>query len=426
MDEAVAVLPYSRLVALVEQAQQALRGDRPGVAGAAARPEPPATPEPSGPNPKTTRTARGRRLDIALVAVTLVVQLGGAILLRHHDPGRRLDVAGLVLISVGPLLLYWRRRYPAAVLLGVFVATLAYDLTRHPRGPIFFALSVAFVTCVLARRRLLAWAVLVGGFCIFLGPGHAVGEHPPAGELAGLFAWMLVLGCGSEAARAIREHHFERRRARAEHAQRRASDERLAIARDLHDVLAHQVAVISVQSGVALHLLDDHPEQARPALTAIREASSEVLRELRGVLELLRAGEAATRQPSPGLGRIDELVSSTGLAGVPVTKLVEGEPVDVPDVVGMAAYRIVQEALTNVVRHADASAAVVILDYRPGELVVQVDDDGRGPKPATLALGGSGLLGMRERVAALDGTLEAGFGPRGGFRVRAILPLACS
>jgi signal transduction histidine kinase len=111
---------------------------------------------------------------------------------------------------------------------------------------------------------------------------------------------------------------------------------------------------------------------------------------------------------------------------VPVTKLVEGEPVDVPDVVGMAAYRIVQEALTNVVRHADASAAVVILDYRPGELVVQVDDDGRGPKPATLALGGSGLLGMRERVAALDGTLEAGFGPRGGFRVRAILPLARS
>jgi signal transduction histidine kinase len=400
------------LVALVELAQQARSAERPVDAAAPTM------------GAATMRTPNGRRLDIAIVAVSLVIQVSGTVLMRHHDASRKLDVAGIVLISIGPLLLYWRRRYPAAVLLGVFVATLTYDLTRHPRGPMFFALSVAFVTCVMARRRLLGWTVLVGGFCIFLGPGHAVGEHPPPTELAGLFAWMLVLGCGSEAVRAIREHHFELRRAGTEHAQRRATEERLAIARDLHDVLAHHVAVISVQSGVALHLLDDHPEQARPALAAIRDASSEVLRELRGVVELLRAAETATRQPSPGLGRIDELVSSTGLAGVPVLKLVEGVPGEIPDVVGMAAYRIVQEALTNVVRHADASSAVVLLDYGHSELVVQVDDDGRGAKP--VAVGGSGLLGMRERVAALDGTLEAGFRPRGGFRVRASLPLARS
>ncbi|MDQ1486494.1 MAG: hypothetical protein QOJ62_2187, partial [Actinomycetota bacterium] len=327
------------------------------------------------------QTCTKRRIvDVALVVVTLVVQVGGAVLLRHHDPVRHFNVVGLGLIAVGPLLLFWRRRYPAAVLLGVFATTLTYDLTQHPRGPIFFALSVAFITCVLARRRLIAWAVLIVGFAAFLGPGHAAGDHPPAAELAGLLAWMLVLGFGSEAVRAAREHQRERRHARDEHTRRRASEERLAIARDLHDVLAHHVALISVQSGVALHLLDDHPEQVRPALTAIRHASSEVLRELRGVLELLRAGEAATRQPSPDLRGLDGLVTSAGLAGVQVRTVVEGEPAEIPDVVGMAAYRIVQEALTNVVRHAGASSATVTVEYQPDRLVVQVDDDGHGPK----------------------------------------------
>jgi signal transduction histidine kinase len=369
---------------------------------------------------------RTRRIDLVIVAVTLVVQVGGAILLRNHDPGRHLDLAGLLLVGAGPVLLWWRRRYPIGVLLSIFAVTLTYDLTRHPRGPIFFALSIAFFTCVLARRRLIAWSVLVGGFLLFLGPGHAVGEHPPPQELAGLLAWMLVLGCGSEAIRAARDHHLELNHARDEHARRRATEERLAIARDLHDVLAHHVALISVQSGVALHLLDDHPEQARPALTAIREASSDVLRELRGVLELLRAGDAVGRQPSPGLGRIDDLVTSAGLAGVRVRRESTGQPVDVPEVVGLAAYRIVQEALTNVVRHAGANAATVRLEFGADELVVQVDDDGRGPKPAALAVGGSGLRGMRERVAALQGRLDAGAGPDGGFRVRATLPLAGS
>jgi signal transduction histidine kinase len=367
---------------------------------------------------------RNRRVDIGIVAVTLVVQWGGAIVLRHHDPGRHLDPIGFALIGAGPVLLWWRRKYPIAVLLSVFAATLTYDLTRHPRGPIFFALSIAFLTCVLARRRLIAWSVLVGGFLLFLGPGHVAGEHPPAVEIAGLFAWMLVLGCGSEAVRAARDHHVELKHARDEHAQRRASEERLAIARDLHDVLAHHVALISVQSGVALHLLDEHPEQVRPALTAIRDASSDVLRELRGVLELLRADDPVARRPSPGLDRIDELVTNAGLAGVEVRRETTGEPVDVPEVVGLAAYRIVQEALTNVVRHAGASAATVRLEFQPADLIVQVDDDGRGPKPAVLAAGGSGLLGMRERTAALQGRFEAGAGPRGGFRVRATLPLA--
>jgi signal transduction histidine kinase len=368
---------------------------------------------------------RCRLADAALVAVALAVQLPGAILLRHHDSARHLAWYGIVLISVGPLLLWWRRRFPVAVLLGVFAATLGYDLAGQPRGPIWVALTIALFTCMMARRRIIAWSVLIVGFAAFLGPGHVMGKDPPIGEIIGLSAWILLLGGGAEAARAGREHHLERVRARTELARRKASEERLEIARDLHDVLAHHVALISVQSGVALHLLDDHPEQARPALTAIRQASNEVLRELRGVLELLRAGEAATRQPAPDLRQLDNLVSNASLSGLAVRLDVPAELdlAALPDVVSIAAYRIVQEALTNVVRHADAREVVVALRHENSELVVTVDDDGHGEAPGRLATTtGSGLRGMRERAAALAGEVSTGRSPSGGFRVRAQLP----
>ncbi|HET9188748.1 MAG TPA: sensor histidine kinase [Acidothermaceae bacterium] len=371
--------------------------------------------------------SRCRLADLALVGFALLVQVPSAIALRNHDVGRHLEWYGIALMSAGPLLLWWRRRFPVSVLLVEFAITLAYDLTDQPHGPIWVALSIAFFTCMLARRRVIAWSVLVLGFAVFMGPGHALGGSPPPAEIAGIAAWMLLLGGAAEAARVGRENHLERVQARAELARRKATEERLAIARDLHDVLAHHVALISVQSGVALHLLDDHPEQARPALAAIRQASNEVLREMRGALDLLRAGDAATRHPAPDLRRVDELAANARLSGLGVDLRVEGglQPADVPEVVSVAAYRIVQESLTNVVRHAEARHVVVGLRQADGELTVTVDDDGRGATADALAAAtGSGLRGMRERATALAGELSTGRSPAGGFRVHARLPMS--
>ncbi len=204
---------------------------------------------------------------------------------------------------------------------------------------------------------------------------------------------------------------------RALHAQER---ERHRIARELHDVLAHSISVINVQAGVGLALLDTDPEQARTALTTIKAKSKEALGEVRQVLDTLRAPGDAPRTPAPGLGRLPELVEQAASAGLTVE--VEGEPPALPPGTDLAAFRIVQEALTNVVRHSGSRHARVGLAREGGALRLRVDDDG----PATGAeAGGSGngLAGMRERAAALGGTIEAGPRPDGGFRVLALLPI---
>jgi signal transduction histidine kinase len=210
-------------------------------------------------------------------------------------------------------------------------------------------------------------------------------------------------------------------------------------------VLAHNISLINVQSGVALHLLDERPEQARPALEAINEASEDALAELHSVLDVLsrglgedgargESGAWAPHVPTAGLRDLDGLLRRTRAAGLDVRLAVEGEARSVPAGVDLAALRIVQEALTNVVRHAGGGArATVRLEYAPAELVVQVDDDGRGVESASgrrskdsdrqIRRSGRGLAGMRERVHALGGTFAAGPRPGRGFRVRAQFPL---
>ncbi|MFE0516827.1 sensor histidine kinase, partial [Streptomyces sp. NPDC058964] len=201
---------------------------------------------------------------------------------------------------------------------------------------------------------------------------------------------------------------------------RRADEERLRIARELHDVLAHSISVINVQAGVGLALLDTDPEQARTALTTIKAASKEALGEVRQVLDTLRAPGAAPRAPAPGLDRLPELVEQAAGAGLTVD--VEGAPPSLPPGAGLAAFRIVQEALTNVVRHSGSRhARVCFEDDDGGALRLRIDDD--GPANGAEAGGsGNGLAGMRERAAALGGTIEAGPRPDGGFRVLAVLP----
>ena len=354
------------------------------------------------------------------------IQIGGTRVAAFGQPDHvDLDAWGLLLLAAGPAALVFRRRHPVVVLGFVLATTLGYLLLDYPRGPIFLALIVAFVNAVMAGHRIAAVTSLIVGYVSFLWLPSLLGtELPPTlAHALGLGAWLLVLHTAAEIARSRRERAHEWERARAEEAKRRASEERLRIARELHDVLAHNISLINVQAGVALHLMDEQPEQARTALTAIKQASGEALGELRSVLDILRAGhEAPPRSPTSGLGHLDDLVAKTVAAGLPVTTRMAGTSRPVPPKVDLAAFRIVQEALTNVRRHAGAARAVVTIGYAEDELTIQVDDDGRGV-PGGAVSGGKGISGMRERVAALDGELEAGPRPEGGFRVTARLPL---
>jgi len=214
----------------------------------------------------------------------------------------------------------------------------------------------------------------------------------------------------------------EAERTRDEAAQRRAMEERLRIARELHDSLTHSISVIQVQAGVAVHLARKRGEDVPPALLAIQEAGADAVRELRATLDVLRSEEDGD---GSGLSQLDSLVARARAAGLPVTVTVTGAERPLPPEVDQAAYRIVQEALTNVSRHAGHARASVHLHYTPETLSIQVDDDGNGAVTGTGTRPsgpGLGLVGMRERVSALGGRLQAGPQDDGGFQVRAELP----
>jgi signal transduction histidine kinase len=249
---------------------------------------------------------------------------------------------------------------------------------------------------------------------IFYGAGWVIS----AGVMAVTFRiWQLHL-------REVEQRAEEAERTREDAAQRRAMQERLRIARELHDSLTHNISVICIQAGVEVHLARKRGEEAPPALLAIQEAGAEAARELRTTLSVLRSAEEGE---SSGLGQLDSLVARAGAAGLAVTVTVTGAERPLAPAVDQAAYRIVQEALTNVGRHAGQAAAWVHLHYAPDALSVQVDDNGAGGSNGTgpglrPAGHGLGLIGMRERVTALGGRLHAGPRDGGGFRVRAELP----
>jgi signal transduction histidine kinase len=345
--------------------------------------------------------------------------------LAHQQEGTEsLDPLALVLLAMGPAALYVKRRLPVAVLWITIVSTIAYLLLDYPRGPVFLAPIVAFVIAVLAGHRRAAWLALGLGYATFFWLPSLVGDEPApsVGKALGTAAWLLVLATVTEIVAFRRERAREEERARRQEALARAGQERLRIARELHDVLAHNVSLINVQAGVALHLLDEQPQRARPALEAIKQASSDTLREVRSVLGILRRpDEHAPRAPTGGVAGLEDLISRTSAAGIPVRSEVRGEPCAMPASVDLAVYRIVQEALTNVARHADPAAAVVRLSYGEDEITVEVDDDGR--HVGANGVRGNGIAGMRERVVALGGEFSAGPRPDSGFRVRAQLPL---
>ncbi|MFI0039413.1 sensor histidine kinase [Streptomyces mutabilis] len=366
------------------------------------------------------------RSTALLTAFVLV----GSDFAAHSQEGERaaLDPFARVLLFLTGAALLWRQRYPVAVVFGTSATTLVYLAAGYPYGPVLVAVALACFSAVVSGHRRAAWSAMAT-----LWAGHALLVHwlyrwlPPSGDSAAswggeivIATWVVAIVAVSELARTRREQWAKERAERAQAARRRADEERLRIARELHDVLAHSISVINVQAGVGLALLDTDPEQARTALTTIKAKSKEALGEVRQVLDTLRAPGDAPRTPAPGLDRLPELVEQAASAGLTVE--VEGKPPALTPATDLAAFRIVQEALTNVVRHSGSRHARVCLAREGGALRLRIDDDG----PATGAeAGGSGngLAGMRERAAALGGTVEAGPRPDGGFRVLATLPI---
>jgi signal transduction histidine kinase len=389
-----------------------------------------------------------------VLVATLFQVFGARSAAADGDVLRPLDLLSYAILLAGPIALFWRHRFPIAVLAVASAASIAFATFAVPHWTFVVAPIVALFTLARAGRRWTAVAGAVAGYLAYLMicwvfapelgvPGRAQADPRSAGFLAAGLGLTILLGGAAK----VRAEHMaemmkvraERDRARAEQERRQASEERLRIARELHDVLGHHLSLINVQAGVGLHLMDNRPEQAREALTAIKTASAEALREVRAVLGVLRPEEeAAPRQPPLGLDRLDELTAD---AGLPVTTTTTGERRPLPAEVDRAAYRIVQEALTNVRRHAAAGAAAeVAVEYAPATLRLSIRNDGpatpdgsgpAGPGHGTppragaeraAANGGSGIAGMRARAESLGGSLEVGALPGGGYLVAAFLP----
>jgi signal transduction histidine kinase len=368
--------------------------------------------------------------------------IGCTVAARGQLDATTLDGLGYLLLLIGPAALLLRRRWPlAAAAVGLLAAT-AYLVLGYPGGPFFLAALVALFGAVRRSNRYAVWTVAALAYAPYLLLAIAGGRltidgrtlaQPTLGQVLVVGAGLAVVLALADAAKVRVSQLAERARAQAEsdraqreQTRRQASDERLRIARELHDVLGHHLSLINVRAGVGLHLLDSQPDEARAALVAIKVASAEALREVRGVLAALNPQtDAAPRSPAPGLAEVDGLADDARAAGLPVTVHRHGAAVALPATVDRAAYRIVQEALTNVRRHAGADAvATVDITYAGPTLDLRIDDTGTAtPAVPTPDDGGNGIPGMRERAAALGGSLTAGPRIDGGFRIDAVLPV---
>lgn len=358
----------------------------------------------------------------AALAAAITLTIAGV----TEPDARAPDALAYLLGLAAAAWVFLRRAYPVGALIGTIATLLLYYEIGYPAFSPAVALTPTAFFAALAGRAVPAGCIL--GFAVAFSTGWRVLVDEMAldtvlgtNSLAdvALFAAVIFLG---EAVRTRRSWGEEVRvRERLEAAQR-AEDERLRIARELHDVMAHTIVGVSVQASVAADVIDDAPEAAKEALRAIRQQSTEAMAELRAVVGVLREGEGtAPRTPAPGLDGLDGLVELTHGAGVEVDLAIDGPARPLPKAIDMTAYRIIQESLTNVIRHAGVAAARVHVRYDPGALVLEIADDGTGA--ATNGTGGGhGLAGMRERAAAVGGELTAGRAPQGGFRVRATLP----
>jgi signal transduction histidine kinase len=355
-----------------------------------------------------------------------------------QDGGRDADVLSYVLVVLATLPFVLRRRYPRTVLLVSGAAVLSYLAADYPYGPIMFTILVASFTFgyELPLRTAVRW---IGGYWVLivvvsasrlLDESGDFWRQASAGTIGSLAAFAAPLAIGA----ALKTRRESQADVRAALARRAVSEERLRMAQELHDSVGHGLAVIAMQAGVALHVLDRNPEKVRAALEAIRDTSKSSLDGLRAELQVLRSPvtDAAPRRPVAGLSEVGVLLDRIRAGGVEVTADLSGVDGDLPPDIDVAAYRIVQESLTNVLRHAAATRAEVRIRRTAGELLLDVSDNGVGAGPAAEPQltpsspdgSGTGIEGMRARAEALGGRLQAGPRAGGGFAVHARLPLA--
>ncbi|MFD1537851.1 sensor histidine kinase [Nonomuraea guangzhouensis] len=373
-------------------------------------------------------------LAVFLYVVTLLTPGGpqppGAMWRGQVQPLTSYDIA-LATVVCGALV--FRRRWPRVVLAVAITGFVAYLVVAGGRSPLELGLGMAVYTVASRNPRRHVW--VYGGLVALVVTAARVvfaGSTLLAPEVLGPIAFIGMAAAIGDAVRsrrayvaAIEERARRAEETREEEAERRVMEERLHIARELHDVLAHHIALINVQAQVAAHLLATEPDQARTALGHVRHAGKEALDELRTTVGLLRrpgSRDELLTEPAPSLDRLPDLVDSFTGAGLKLGWLIYGDPRPLPAPVGLAAFRIVQEALTNVSKHAPRATATVRIDYASDAVVVDVADDGESDPGGISSGTGHGLIGMRERARSVGGTFVAGPVEDGGFRVRAVLP----
>jgi signal transduction histidine kinase len=356
--------------------------------------------------------------DALLALVVAIVTVISVIVKDQQDHGVSLSKLGVVLLAAQLVPLVWRRRAPVTVLLICFSAAAWYGYRSEPDSALMFGPLLATYTLAASRPRrvsvpIMAMIVVVAAIVIAFGDASDAADVA-VGYFTGITAWVV-----GDTMRTQRERALWVEAGRRDEARRAAMGERIAIARDLHDIVAHHVSVIAVQAEAAQEVLATRPDRAGQAMADVAETARTALVELRRLLGVLRSEREFA--PQPGLEAIDELVETVRRAGIDVRLSRSGTARPVDAVAGLTAYRVVQEALTNVLKHAGPCATDVEVEVGEDALTVTVVDDGCGPGSMN---GGHGLVGMRERVGVLGGTLDAGAGPRGGFSVRARLPLS--
>lgn len=351
-----------------------------------------------------------------VAAVLLVTGLSG------QSSATNLDLFGYALLVAGGLVLAARRRAPVVVLAVTGLCAVGYQAAGFDVPAVAYLFAV--YAAVRAGHRIITVAASVVMLAALPLAALASGLHDTGQAFAQArgaleLAWLIAAGAAGEALRQAERRAEEAERTREETARHRADEERLHIARELHDSLTHQISIIKVQAEVAVHVARRRGEQVPETLLAIREAGREAARELRATLEALRDDDT---RPPRGLDDVPALVERARTIGLDATLTIEGQRHDVPAAVSRTVYRIVQESLTNIARHAAAATASVRIDCRPDALAIRIDDDGKAT-PDTAPVPGVGLLGMRERVTALGGRLRAEPRSEGGFTVQAELPV---
>jgi signal transduction histidine kinase len=369
------------------------------------------------------------RADVAMAVALTIFTLATAI-----GAHARLDAISIALLVLQALPLVWRRRYPIPVLVATGLSITIYSLLGYAQAGGGLGVFVAFYTVATYESRpraLLSAALTAGGiFLSFVayaaqGPGWTAGLT--SAYMSFGLAWLIGdnLRVRRAYTRQLEQRAVELEIEREEKAALAVSQERSRIARELHDVVAHHVSVMVVQAAAARRVCDRDKTQAKAALESVEESGRTALAEMRRMLEVLRTDTAGVG-PQPGLSELDRLIGQVRETGLPVETVIEGSPCQLPIGMDLTAYRIIQEALTNVVKHAGKANARVLVRYSCEALDIEVTDDGRGAAAPLLARdmeGGHGLIGMQERVALYDGTLETGPLFPGGFRVHAHFPL---